>query len=156
EPPGLQMQDLLQQPFKYRRISKPSKYESRMWASAYWQLRILNFERCMEHTHLRSGDTVFNVHFSDPITNYLDNGLDWQGVTGDYIVTVGAHSHAEHGMDANLPTLTASVGAFTRMWMGILPATSLSLTDELAGPPQLLDDLDWLFRLPKPRIGWDY
>ncbi len=60
------------------------------------------------------------------------------------------------GLDDGLPVLDASVGAFTRLWMGVRPATGLALTDDLAGPPALLDALDEAFRLPTPRAGWIY
>ena len=32
-----------------------------------------------------------------------------------------------------LPTLTATVSAFTRMWLGVRPATGLTITDDLQG-----------------------
>jgi predicted acetyltransferase len=156
EPPGIQMQDLIDQPFRHRRISKDSKYENRMSASAYWQLRMLDIHGCLEHTHLRSGSVSFNLHLKDPVEKYLDTSTSWKGLTGTYVITLGETSSVETGLDANLPTLNASVGAFTRLWMGILSATSLSLTDELSGPPRLLDKLDWLSCLPAPHMAWDY
>ena len=156
EPAGVQIQDLLDQPFRHRMISKGSKYENRMSAEAYWQLRMLDLQGCIQHTHLRSGAISFNLKFNDPIGKYLETESKWQGLSGDYVISLGETSKAEPGMDPALPTLTASVGAFTRMWMGILPATSLSLTDELAGSPELLEELDWILRFPKPSIDWDY
>jgi GNAT superfamily N-acetyltransferase len=156
EPPGIQMQDLIDQPFRHRLISKDSKYENRMSASAYWQLRMLDIQGCLEHTHLRSGRVSFNLQLTDPIEKYLDTSTSWKGLTGTYVITLGETSSAKAGFDAALPTLNASVGAFTRLWMGILPATSLSLTDELAGSPHLLDALDWALCLPTPFLAWDY
>jgi len=55
-----------------------------------------------------------------------------------------------------LSTLNASVGAFTRMWLGVLPATGLSVTDKLDAPHALLQQLDRLLRLPKPSFEWDF
>jgi len=40
--------------------------------------------------------------------------------------------------------------------MGALPATGLALSDDLAGPPALLADLDRRLCLPEPKTGWDF
>ena len=156
EPSGLQMQDLINQPFRHRNISRQSKYENKMTALAYWQIRMLDIQGCLAHTHLHSGDLIFNLKLDDPIASYLDEDAEWKGLSGDYIISLGKTSSAQRGINDALPTLTASVGAFTRLWMGILPATSLSLTDDLSGPIELLENLDWLLRLPIPHFGWDY
>lgn len=156
EPPGMQIQDLLSQPFRHRTISKQTKYENRMSAAAYWQLRMLDMEECLRHTHLPSGDITFNLNLYDPIESFIDEGIPWKSLAGEYVVTLGQECHAESGKNATLPTLIASIGAFTRLWMGILSATGLSLTDQLAGPPDLLESLDWVLRLPTPRLGWDF
>jgi hypothetical protein len=71
-------------------------------------------------------------------------------------VTLGPQSSAEPGTDRALPTLAASVGAFTRMWLGVLPATGLAVTDELEGPQELLEELDWALRLPQPSVDWGF
>jgi hypothetical protein len=156
EPPGVQMQDIITQPFRHRRISKDSKFENRMSASAYWQLRMLDVEGSLSQTHLCSGSTAFNLKLDDPVEEFLDEDASWQGISGEYIISLGKDSYAEKGQNPDLPTLTASVGAFTRLWMGVLPATSLAITDELTGPANLLAELDWILRLPTPRLGWNY
>ena len=92
-----------------------------------------------------------DLALSDPIECLLDKGAPWRGIGGDYVVTLGPSSNAEPGVDAALPTLTASVGAFTRMRLGVRPATGLAVTDELAGPWQLLTELDCMLRLPEPK-----
>jgi len=69
---------------------------------------------------------------------------------------LGLSSVAEPGIDTTLPTLNASVGAFTRMWLGVRPATGLSWTDELSGPEELLEALDRLLCLPDPKPDWDF
>jgi GNAT superfamily N-acetyltransferase len=156
EPPGIQLQDLLVEPFKQRRVSAQAKLESRMRASAYWQIRICDLEQCLARTHLL-GDTVhFNLTLQDPIERLLEGNAPWRGVGGEYVVTLGPHSGAECGTDASLPTLTASVGAFTRLWLGVRPATSLAVTDTIAGPQELLNRLDWALRLPEPKVDWDF
>ena len=155
EPPGIQMQDMIEQPFKQRQISAKSDFEANTRAVACWQMRICDLEACMEGTRLR-GDTVrFNLCLSDPIERLLSDG-PWRGVGGEYVVTLGPVSRAEPGRDAKLPTLTTSVGAFTRMWLGVRPATGLAVTDDLAGPRGLLERLDWVLCIPEPKPDWDF
>lgn len=156
EPPGIQFQDLLQQPFRRRGVSEKAKFETGMRAVAYWQMRICDLVGCLARTHLKGGEVRFNLELSDPIERFLDDEAPWRGVSGNYVVTLGPLSHGEVGTDATLPTLKASVGAFTRMWLGVRPATSLAVTDDLSGPQELLDELDWLLRLPQPKWDWDF
>jgi hypothetical protein len=156
EPPGIQLQDMLQQPFKHRQMTEKSKFEGRMRASAYWQMRICDLPGCLEQTHLRCDELRFNLKLTDPIERYLDDDTPWRGVGGDYVVALGPSSGAEPGVDDGLPTLTASLGAFTRLWLGVRPATGLAVTDELDGPPELLERLDWALLLPEPKPDWDF
>jgi hypothetical protein len=156
EPPGIQIQDLLEQPFRQRALTKGSKFESSSRASAYWQVRLLDLPGCLARTHLPGPEVRFNLKLTDPLEPLLDENAPWRGVAGDYVVTLGPSSGAEPGRDAALPTLAASVGAFTRLWLGVRPATSLAVTDDLAGPPALLQNLDWLLRLPAPKPDWDF
>lgn len=155
EPAGVQLQDILRQPLKHRHVSRQSKFESRSRSDAYWQVRILDLSGCMQRTHLHCGDLRFNVRLEDPIESLLDADAPWQGIGGDYVVSLGSESNAVPGSDTSLPTLTASVGAFTRMWLGVCPASGLAITDQLSGPPELIRDLDCAFRLPRPHLGWD-
>jgi len=46
--------------------------------------------------------------------------------------------------------------AFSRLWLGVRSATSLSWTDELSGSPDLLAKLDHILCLPSPASDWDY
>lgn len=156
EPQGIQLQDLIEQPFRQRQVSEKSKFESRMRASAYWQMRICDLPGCLEHTHLRGDEVCFNLTLTDPIERFLDASTPWRGIAGDYVVTLGPASGAKLGADVSLPTLTASVGAFTRLWLGVRPATGLAVTDDLSGPPELLERLDWALRLPNPKPDWDF
>jgi hypothetical protein len=155
EPQGLQLQDLLLHPFRGRVATRGTDFESGIRATAYWQIRILDLPGCLAHTHLSGGPVRFNLHLTDPIAASLDDGASWRGVAGEYVVTLGPESGAEPGMDEALPTLTAAVGAFSRMWLGVRPASGLAYTDELAGPADLLAQLDTVLRLPEPKIGWE-
>jgi hypothetical protein len=42
------------------------------------------------------------------------------------------------------------------MWLGVRPASGLAVTDELAGPPALLEQLDDVLLLPTPRPDWEF
>jgi predicted acetyltransferase len=154
EPPDIQIQALLNKPFKRGQITKKSEYEQRMRALAYWQMRILDLEGCMEKTHL-SEEISFNLNLIDPIESLLDDA-PWCGTGGEYIVTLGPNSCAEKGSKKGLPRMKASVGAFTRMWLGVRPATGLAVTDDLSGPKELLEKLDTVLCIPQPHPDWDF
>jgi hypothetical protein len=156
EPPGIQMQDLLRRPFQIRSLTSQSKFENVMRALAFWQMRILDLRACLKATKLRGDELRFNLALTDPIADLLPADAPWRGVAGDYVVTLGPASTAEAGADAALPTLNASAGAFTRMWLGVRPASGLAVTDELSGPPELIDELDKTLRLPDPKPDWDF
>lgn len=156
EPAGIQLQDLLHRPFVNKRVTKGSTYSWVQRISAYWQMRILDLEGCLEKTHLLE-EVRFNLNLSDPLEHILPDDAKWKGVGGQYVITLGPASKAEPGYDENLPTLDASVGAFTRMWLGVRPATGLSVTDEIDGPDQLLADLDRVLSIvPQPKPDWDF
>ena len=80
----------------------------------------------------------------------------WQGAGGEYVVRLGASSHAEPGADPGLPVLSAGVGVFTRLWLGVRPAVSLAVTDDLGGPPELLAAIDDALDLPVPQFNWNF
>lgn len=156
EPPGIQIQDILTQPFKYRTMTKHTDFENNMKSAAYWQVRILNLKGCIIKTHLLGRGIKFNLKLRDPIDKYLEKETKWRGISGQYIVSLGEVSDIENGINNILPTLTSEVGAFTRLWLGVRSATSLSVTDELSGPKELLEELDYILRLPEPKIDWDF
>jgi predicted acetyltransferase len=156
EPPGIQLQDLLRKPFKQRRITRRSAHENRMSATAYWQSRILDLPAAMARTSLEAEPVRFQLALSDPIADYCEADAPWKGVAGDYVVELGPESRAEPGTDRSLPTLAASVNAFSRMWLGVRSATSLSWTDQLSGPADLLARLDRTLRLPPPAPDWEF
>lgn len=156
EPVGFQLQDLLVRPFRHRRITEDSKFESGVRADAYSQSRICDLSRCVEASHFDGPSARFNLIVSDPIADLLPEDAAWRGTGGSYVVALGPASSARRGHEDRAPTLTASIGAFTRLWLGVLPATTLAVTDSLKGPAGLLDDLDKLIRLPRPSFDWDF
>lgn len=156
EPAEIQFQDLLSSPFRNRRLSKGSKYANSHQTHTRWQARMLDVPRCLAKTHLPDEDLNFNLVLTDPIAEHLDPGSGWFGVAGDYVVVLGERSAARPGREAGLPTLRASVGAFTRCWLGVRSPSVLARTDDLDADPGLLDELDHVLRLPQPQIGWEY
>jgi GNAT superfamily N-acetyltransferase len=155
EPAGIQLQDLIRQPFRRRRISMKSEYETASRAAAYWQIRICDLEGCVGAVRVDGDPVRFNLSLADPIADLLDDA-PWRGVGGDYVVELGTESSVVRGTGAALPTLTADIGAFSRLWFGVLPATGLAVTDELAAPAELLGALDRALRLPPPKPDWDF
>lgn len=155
EPRGIQLQDLLEKPLQKNYVSQRSDFPFLTRAVAYWQARILDVEGALALTHLLGDDVSFNLVLTDPISKLLPSH-SWNGVQGEYEVILGPTSRAKRGWDDSLPTLKASVGAFTRLWLGILPAKSLAVTDSLEGPEELLEDLERILRLPSPSPDWDF
>ena len=156
EPQGIQLQDLIKQPFKHHQMSQKSKFESGMKALAYWQMRICDLSGCLQRTHLRGDEVRFNQTLSDPIEQFLDERAPRRGLSGDYVITLGPSSGAEPGTNTRLPTPRASVGGFTRLWLGVRPAAGLAMTDDLSGPQELLEQLDNVLLLPEPKPDWDF
>lgn len=156
EPAEIQFQDVLDAPFRNRRVTEGSKYAGSHRAYAWWQARMLDVPKCLAKTHLDSVDFTFNLQLTDPISEHIEEGRNWRGVAGDYVVTLGERSSARPGREAKRPVLRASVGAFTRIWLGVRSPSVLAQTDALDAVPQLLGDLDRALRLPRPHVGWDY
>lgn len=156
EPPHLALQDLLHRPFYQRRLTKNAPYAAKVEADAWWQMRICHVEECLSKTHLPDTDLRFNLELTDPIADFLAEDATWRGVAGTYRVALGPQCDARIGPDPALPTLTASVGAFTRLWIGAHPARRLALSDDFSAPAELLEGLDWAFRLPQPWTEWDF
>ncbi len=157
EPPDVQLQDLIRQPFRARMVSEKGPFNTLIRGDGYWQARICDLAASVAKTHLHGPPARFNLTLRDPIEKYLDADAPWRGISGEYVIALGPESSANPGADPALPTLNASVGAFTRMWLGVRPATGLAVTDDLDGPPELLSALDRTLRLPVPGMcGWEF
>ncbi len=156
DPPGVQLQILLDTPFKHQRLTKESKFEVNITTLSYVQFRICDLAKCLEHTKLPGDELRFNLQLTDPIETWLPEDAPWRGVAGEYIITLGVSSGAERGHDDALSTMRASVNAFTRLWLGVGPATGLAITDDLDAPRELLEQLEQTIRLPIPLPDWDY
>ena len=155
-----QFQDLLRTPARNARLSRGGRHAQRLEASAIWQSRILDLGACMAAA--RASEALsFNLTLADPVAALLDEygrgASAWRGVGGEWT----AHLDADGGVVAaghkrGLPRLVASVGAFSRMWLGARPASHLAITDALSAEADLLARLDAAFRLPLPDFGWDF
>jgi hypothetical protein len=156
EPALFQIQDLIDTPFRRHRISEKSEYETRANANAYWQMRICDIAGCFAAVRYDGPQLRFNARVGDPIESMLPDDAPWRGVAGDYVIELGSASSATPGHDESLPTLEASVGALTRMWLGVLSASGLAVTDDLSGPADLLAGLDRALLLPTPNPDWDF
>ncbi len=156
EPPGIQLQDFIERPNQLRAMTEGGKLEQAIRAFVYFQARINDVPGCLALTHLPVESFAFNLVISDPIEACLPGDALWRGVAGEYVVHLGLNSKATPGTEPALPTLTTSVNAFSRMWLGVRPATGLAVTDELIGPPELLAKLDAAFCLPHPLFDWDF
>lgn len=155
EPTHIQLQDFLKQPFTQHSLTASGDYPVKIGAWAWWQMRICDLGAALAQTHLAGRAVRFNLQLADPITDLLGAEETWRGSAGEYVVTLGEESAAVPGSDPALPTLETTVNAFTRLWLGVRPASGLAVTDHLLAPPELLADLDRLVRLPRPRPDWD-
>ena len=167
EPPDIQLQTLLKEPFRHRRNTRKSDYAAYHHTAAWWQLRMLDVDACVAARHWPGEKVQFNLKLTDPVAEFLPDG-SWRGCAGDYWISVGPTSYANPGHRDDLPTLRASVNAFSRLWFGVVPSTGLAVTDGLtveaaaddsdfiASPAPLLDRLDEALCLPPPRTGWDF
>ncbi len=157
EPNDIQFQDLLRHPIRNRRnTAGADEHEKVSKAMAVWQARILDLEGCLAKTHLPGPTVEFNLRLSDPIAELLPPEGSWRGIGGDWQLALGRDSHATRGTDPALPTLEASVGAFTRFWLGCQNASGLRATDHFRAPDSLVEQLDWTVRLPRIQLGWDF
>lgn len=150
EPPGLLVQHLLDRPFRSASYTS-DKQALGGRGRAWWQCRMLDVEAGVAAARFVGDGVGFVLELDDPIATHLPAELPWRGVGGRYVVDLGASSSAQRSDGrTDLPVLRCSVGTFTRLWLGVAPATRLPLTDELDAPDSLLEQLDDVIRVPEP------
>ncbi len=152
----IQLQDFVRQPIRTARATEGGKHETGIESLAFWQIRICDLETCVRAVRIEGPALQFNLRLTDPIEAHLDQHDTWRGLQGNYVVSFGAQSEVHPGENASLPTLEASINAFSRVWLGVRPATGLAHTEALSGPPDLLARLDHAFRLPPARRDWNF
>lgn len=162
EPPEIQLQTLLRQPFRMRNLTKDSRHANSHRAFTWWQLRVMDVASCVAARSYLGPQVRFNLQLQDPLESVL-TGSDaaWRGCGGYYEVTLGERSSAqakpnEQGLDAQLPLVQASVNTFTRLLFGVLPATSLAAVEDLQAPNDVLRQLDTALLLPPTLATWDF
>ncbi len=150
EPPELQLQDVIRHPNRQRIVTRGTDFAAGGTAHAWWQLRILDLEACIAARTWTGTPLRFNLELDDPMSRQDES---WGGLAGSYLVEISDSSTVSPGADPTAPTLRAAVADFSRMWIGARPASSLTVTGGLEGPPELIAALDDAFRLPTPRTG---
>ena len=156
EPPGIAIQDFISRPLRSRSITQKSKYETGITAMTYQQARIVNLPAAIAAMSMHGPSVTFNLNLTDPITPYLPKDAPWTGCAGQYTVHIGETSTLKVGNTEGLETLTADIGAFSRLWLGSRSATALAVTASLDGPAALLTALDQCICLPIPRLDWNF
>ena len=152
------LQDLIRRPLRGNyRIADPTEEVH------FWQLRILDLKRAISAVSLPHGTAPlrFNLTIHDPLSTVTDGAF--APVSGDYTIELGngpsgTPSQCTPGHHPSLPLLVAGVGAFSRLWAGILPATVLAVTDTLSAPADLLQRLDetWHPSPSPPVFDWEF
>jgi predicted acetyltransferase len=155
EPAGMMLQDWLDRPIRHLNATDEGKFEARIRACSWWQVRILDLEACIAATRWTGKPLRFNLVLHDPASHY-ESETGWGGIGGRYVLTLADRAECRHGEHPSLPTLEASVNAFSRMWLGVLPASGIAFTEHLRGPDELMARLDEGFRLPIPQPDWDF
>ncbi len=155
EPPHVQLQTLLKQPFRNRRNTSNSAFENTQRAVAWWQVRLLDVPGCLPHRSFAGESFEFNLDLTDPAAAFLEDA-DWQGAGGEFTVRIGSESSARPGKTAGLPMLEASVNSFSRLFFGIASATQLGVGADFRADPALVPRLDEAFCLPRMQTSWDF
>ncbi len=157
EPPGIQIQDFLKRPFRTIDQTEGGKHQTGMKAASWRQARILDMPKTLAALSVSGGPVRFRLDLTDPLERYLPGDESWRGLAGSWTITLdGDGSRAERGAGEDLPLMNASVNAFTRLIFGVVPATGLAVSDDLAAPGTLLEELDRAIRLPKPEMVLEF
>lgn len=151
EPQVLSMDDVLDRPHRNRQLTRGAKHPAQVTGGPWWQARILDVAAVVGAHRWPGAPLRCNVVLRDPLATHPE--VTWDGVDGEWIVEFGAASSAVRGQDESLPTLTAGVGPFTRLLLGVGTATGLALTGDIDAPAPLLSELDRVLRLPDPNPG---
>ena len=69
---------------------------------------------------------------------------------------MGEESSAEQGIDAALPSATATVNDLSRIWFGSATAEAVAVTGNFVAEPDLIARIDSIIQLPVPIVDWDF
>jgi hypothetical protein len=79
-------------------------------------------------------------------------------VAGDYALSLGPSSSAEEikGRRSGSVDISTDVGTFTRLWLGVLPASTLRGLGALECSSETAATLDSIFYRGLPHTDWPY
>lgn len=163
EPPEIQLQSILQRPFRHMQTTKHSDFAGRQKVDAWYQLRILDIPQCVAAIVWQGTPAKFVLDVTDPIETILRDqavadSVSWFGVAGRYLVELGATSKATR-IDATdaaaAPVMRCSVNALSRLLWGVNLPSYLPNSDDLQAPASLLLALDPIFA-ERPHPFWVY
>ncbi len=160
EPSWMQIQELVDRPFRAEVIRRGTDQPSLINADAYWQARILDVPRAVAAIPGANDEVQFSLNLSDPIDRHLTADADpWTGCAGQYQVKLGAEPSAKRvsdRSDKSLQTLSCSIGSFTRLWLGVVEPQTLKALGEIDAPEELIDDLARCLPTIRPQRSWDF
>jgi predicted acetyltransferase len=154
EPADIQLLDFIKKPIHRKVVTRGNKYQNYLNSYVYWQLRMLNPIDCLQKTSLAIPNLELNLNLTDPLRQFLPETSNWQGCSGEFYLKLGETCEMASGYRANLPILQVSINAFSRMWLGLKPASGLAVCDDLKAEQTLLKKLDKAFCLPDPQPDW--
>lgn len=155
EPAFIQMQDFIDRPFQLRMITEKGKKESTVSSIAYQQLRICNLKKCIEKVHYEGKSYSFNLSLTDPLLDFIEDE-NFKGSSGNYTVSIGEESSITEGLSDGLPLIKGSINGFSRLWIGVISARTISLSEDLQIDKSLIQCLDKTFYRPDVKSDWDY
>jgi predicted acetyltransferase len=148
QPPGFQLQDLIDQPIRQRRQRRQMHGAPFHDAVAWWQVRILDLEACWSRVPWRTEPRAVVLRVTDPLGPDESTNL-----TGDWTVHLGPRTTVERGASPDLPVLSGGIGPISRLWLGVRSATTLARSTDLDAPDDVLVALDAGLGLPTPEPG---
>ena len=154
DPAGIQLQDLQRRPFRSWVLRSKGEMAEDPISVAWWQIRICDLPKAIAAVRLSGESVRFGLELHDPIARALADRDGWRGVGGGWTVELGPCSSARPGIEAGLPVLRTTVNSFSRLWLGVLPASSLAITDRFEAPAELIEAIDRVLRLPRPQLDW--
>jgi len=150
-PPDIEIYDLIHRPLQSGVIFHGHSFDDLY----FWQLRILDLPRAIASISLpRAHPVRFALTIHDPIARYL--ATEWQGLAGEYTVTLGEHSECRIGAEHALPRLEATINAFSRFWVGAASLRALSISDHFRADARLIDELTRAYVPPPPIRDCDF
>lgn len=154
EPPELQLQDLIREPMRQRRAAAQAGRHGPVHGAHAWrQWRIMDLHAVVAATPTSGASVTFGLRLTDPLA---DRGGPWPGLGGEFTLHLSDTPDVAEGIRPDVHVLEASVGALTRLVLGVRSASSLALTDDFSAPAPLRDALDRAIRLPPLAPGWDF